>query len=343
MELVRQQWKEGVVAFRVESGDDLWVLENVIAPGDTLSGVTERKLKLGSGRDEKQSVVRKKVRLAIRVEKVEYDGATLRVLGTIIEGPEEVPRGEHHSFVLAPGVTAALRKSSWPSYLRQKLVDATRNVPSILVLLFDREEARLFGVTRRGVEELARRKGLVPKKRLSQGETRNFYRELVALLTEYVGRGYERVVAGAPAFWKEYLQKELPPELKKKTVLTTISGVERTAIRELLARPEVAKLLAESRALRELSLVEKVKVALSHDRLAYGMEAVRAAVSAGNVSLVVVTEHFFAAEREAGRLAHLEELLREAERVDGTVQVLSSDEAAGEIDALTGIVAVKRW
>ncbi|MBR9692354.1 pelota family protein [Candidatus Woesearchaeota archaeon] len=346
MRLTKQDYKGGYVRVKVEHGDDLWVLRSVIMPGDTVSGSTERRIKVGNAKEEKSNVVRKRVRLSIAVEKVDYsaDGGTLRVLGSITDGPEDVPRGEHHSFVLEPGSEIGITKLEWPGYLIGKLKSATKLDSALLVLLFDREEAKLYGVTRRGVEELARLKGKVAKKDFSDQQAKNFYKELVEMLQSHDSRGdYAHIVCGAPAFWKEYLEKELPPELKKKSVMTTISAVERTAIRELLGRPEVTKLLAESTTLRELKQAEDALEALGRDKLAYGEKEVAEAVNTGNAAIVLVTEHEIAKRREKGNFHKLEELLKTAEKTRGEVHVLSSDEAMSKIDPLGGVVATKRW
>ncbi len=346
MRIIKQDLKGGTVRVRIESADDLWTLKGAIAPGDTARGSTERKLRIGDAKEGKAATVRKRVTLTLAVEKVAYapDGSSLRVLGAITDGPDDVPRGDHHSLVLEPGEEVTIGKREWPGYLLAKLRDATREDAALLVLLFDREEAKLYGVTRRGVAELARIKGKVAKKDLETKGTADFYKEIVALLTEHDGRGrYAHIVAGAPAFWKEYLQKELPPGLRKKTVLTTISAVERTAIRELLARPEVAKLLRESSTMRELALVEETLAALGKERLAYGDAELREAVETGNAAKVIVTEAEIAQRREADTFHWLEGLLRTAEAARAEVHVLASEEAQRKLEGLGGVVAIRRW
>jgi len=342
MRIIKKDLKQGVF-LQAERPDDLWVLAGVITPGDEVRGYTERKVRIGDGQESKAKVTRKRVFLAVRVEKTEYDGTSLRVLGTISNGPDDIPRGEHHSFVLEPGSEITIHKAEWPSYQLRKLEEAKKEDAAILVALFDREEARFYGVTRRGVEELSRLKGDVPKKGLDEKKTANFYKEIVAQIQEYLSRGYRHVVAGAPAFWKEYVEKELPAEVKKVTVLTTISAVEKTAIRELLARPEVAKLLRESSTLREMALVESALEALGKERLAYGEADVKEAVDAGNASAVIVTEAEIVKRRDNGRYAELEALLRAAERTRAEVHVLASEEAESKIGPLGGVVAKKRW
>lgn len=342
MRISKKDLKQGVLDIRIETPDDLWTLKSTIEPGDTLRGSTERKLKLGAGKEEKQKVVRKRVTLTITVEKVEYapDGGALRVLGTITDGPEDVPRGEHHSFSLEPNSRVSITKV-WPQYLLKRLEESRPEEP-LLVLLFDREEARLYTVTRSGVQETLRLKGAVAKKDAPEQQVANFYKEIA---TELQARAAKttRIIAGAPAFWREYLEKELPVELKPRVVFTTISAVEQTAIRELLGRPEVAKLIAEHQTLRELELVEQALAALAKEKLAYGSEHVQQAVETGNVAQLLVTEHALAAAREDGSIEGLEGVMRDCEAARGIVHLLASDEAQAKIDPLGGVVALQRW
>ena len=348
MRILKHDWKEGAVSVAVESPDDLWTLKTVIQAGDSIRGSTERKVKMGGGRDDAAAVARKRMTLTVKAEKVEYspDGSSLRVLGVITDGPDDVPRGEHHSFSLEEGVHVTLTKDSWPRYLIDKLEAATKVDAAILVLLFDREEAKLFSVTKRGVRELSHLKGDVAKKGVDEKKAANFFQEMVRELQTHDERGsYPHVVAGAPAFWREYVEKELPPSLKQKTVMTTISAVEKTAIRELLARPEVAKLLRESSTLREMALVEQVLEALAKGKLAYGMKEVEDAVGQGNVAALIVTENAIAKARVAGEgeAKRLEALLTACEAARGEVHILGSDEAMPKVDGLGGAVALKRW
>ncbi len=340
MHIITKDVRRGLVTVRAETPDDLWTLKGVIEPGDTVRGSTERKIRLGSGREEKATVVRKRVTLTLTVEKVEYTGSTLRILGTITDGPDEVPRGEHHTLVLTPHAQLTIIKD-WPDYLLRRLSAARQEQP-LLVLLFDREEARLFSVTRRGVEEMLRLKGVVAKKDEPRQAGTNFYKTLVAELAQRVDEK-TRIIAGAPAFWREYLAAELPGELRQRTVFTTISSVERTAIRELLARPEVEKLIAEHTALQELALVEQALTALAKEQLAYGYDEVKTAIREGNAAELIVTEGFLAHARSTGRSDEVEAILRECEGVKGRVHVLTSSEACEKIDALGGIVVVRRW
>lgn len=329
---MRINFKNGHESARIsiDHADDLWILSSVVSPGDHVSGMTERKIKVA----EDKPATRKRVKLEITVEKVEFTGDTLRILGTITNGPEDVPRGEHHSFVLEQGSDVTITKE-WAGYEIAKLKQATKREAPLLVLLFDREEGRLYEVTRRGIQELTRIKGKVAKKAMEQ-EATNFFKELMELLQQYASRGYGHIIAGAPAFWREYLQKELPEELRKKTVMTTISDVEQTAIRELLSRPEVQKVMKESTMMRELQLVEKVMEALAKEKLAYGMKEIAEVATIGNASQIIVTE-------EKIRESQVQQLVKQAEQTKAEVHVLTVQESIDKLEPLGGIVALKRW
>ena len=115
MKVLLSNLKNGEVKVTVESNDDLWYLSTVVEPGDSVSGRTMRKIKVGSSEKE---AIRKPVFLAITVEKVEFSESTdaLRVLGSIIEGPEDAPKGSHHSFNVEINSRITIVKIKWFSY-----------------------------------------------------------------------------------------------------------------------------------------------------------------------------------------------------------------------------------
>ena len=89
MKIVYQNLKAGDVKVEVQSPEDLWYLSQVIEPGDTIKGVTLRKVKA----TETAAGERRRVFLAIIAEKLDFTESSLRVTGKIIDGPEDVPRG----------------------------------------------------------------------------------------------------------------------------------------------------------------------------------------------------------------------------------------------------------
>jgi len=168
MRILKHDKKHGVVTVLVENPDDLWDLHSVVDVGDSARASTERKIKLG-GSEEKSRVVRKKVTLTLTVEKAEYDSDELRLLGPITDGPDDIPRGNAHSFTIRVGDELTLQKE-WANYQLDRLQEATKQRNAVLVILFDREKALFLNVTGRGVEELLELKGNVAKKDVDRAQ-----------------------------------------------------------------------------------------------------------------------------------------------------------------------------
>ena len=125
MKLLRQDWKKGEVKLKVEHADDLWYLSLIIEPGDEVRTSTERKIKIGdTTTDRNVKVVRKSVTITLRAEKTEFSASWLRVSGSIVDGPEDVPRGVHHTVNVEPGSMLRLTKKEWLHYQRERLKEA---------------------------------------------------------------------------------------------------------------------------------------------------------------------------------------------------------------------------
>jgi len=279
MRLLKQDYKHGEVRLQIEDQDDLWYLSSVLEPGDRLKGSTERKIKLG-GSEDKSKVIKRRVTLTIRVDKTDYTGEDLRALGSIIDGPDDMPRGSGHSFTLMAGDDVTIAKDEWPNYMRERLEESSKARRAVIAAMYDREQANVLLVTGRGVQELLTLKGDVSKKGLDDHKQGSFYAELVKELETLVQRYAPRaVILASPAFWQEYMKQHLTPALAKISVFTTVSDSDKTAMKELLARPEVKSLLQDARATQELGYVEEIMSALSRDRLAYGDADVKEALA----------------------------------------------------------------
>lgn len=346
MKLLHRNAKQGTAKVLTETADDLWYLYTLLDPGDICTGRSEYKMKL-SAAGEKTKVARKNVWAGIRVEKTEFDQSTgsLRLTGKVVGGSEELPRGEYHSLSVEPGYDLEIWKEHWLSYHEEKLDEAVHasNMQTLLVL-FDREQALFAMLKPDGHDVLLEMKGDVPKKGLDEQKTRSFYHDIIEKLKDYQKRHkLERIVAASPAFWKEYLKKEMPPDLEKTTIFATVSAVDESAIKELLQRPEVQQAIASERTAKEASLLEEMMAALAEDKLAYGQEDIRQAITNGNIKILAVTENEIRAARAEDRFDILERLMRSAEDISAKVHLLSTQDAMRKLDSLGGVAGLKRW
>ncbi|NJL44012.1 MAG: mRNA surveillance protein pelota [Nitrosarchaeum sp.] len=346
MRLTHASWKEGRISITPEHADDLWHLELLIEPGDQVRARTERKIKIGDpSADRSIKVIKKHVTLTLEAQKTEHTGTNLRISGTILEAPEDLPRGSHHSITITPGDELTLQKKEWPRFQRERLEEALRKkAQTYLLVLFDREEALFATLSATGTRIIAREQGDVAKKAETEHHKTDFYKHL-ANLTENLANTHaaERIILASPQFWSAYLRNALPPHLKNTSVSVTCSAVSESAIPEILKRPELGALLIDERARTEELITERLLEALAKDKAGYGLEDVQNLVTQGNVQMLAVSETTIRSKREHGTYTELETLLRQAESLGADIHILTTPSAARKIDSLGGIACIQRW
>lgn len=339
MQILYEKRREGLVRIRTETLDDLWELSRIIQENDTVRGRTERKVTLG---DDRTKNVRKPMTLAISVVKAELEHDALRVQGTITEGPEDlVSFGDHHSFSLTTGTEFELVRE-WDALAWKRLQEAAQAQPlNVLLVSFDRESAHLAELTRRGYDIVQTLTGDVAKK-APGGGSENFWKTLADAITQLDSRKqYHAIIAASPAFWTDYLLKELPEDVKKKTSAATISAVGKGAVRELAGRPEVAAVLKKDSTSREEALLKDVLAAVAKDKACYGLEDCEEKVSLGQVAVLVVSQETIFQAREEEWYDRLTALLDAASNTSAEVHLV--EHKTEQLDALGGVAGVLRW
>jgi protein pelota len=343
MKIIHKDLKHGIIKVKAESPQDLWYLSNIVEPGDCVSGMTERKIKIG-GSDDKSKITKRIVFLKILVEKVLYD-TSLRMSGKILEAPDDIPMGDYHTFDVNAGTIVTLEKEHWTKYSLKKLDEAMSSImTNVLIVAFDREEAIFAILKNQGYETLLTMKGDVSKKDFEEKKT-NFYQEIYLQILNYDQKYlFDNIVLASPAFWKEYLLKEVRDErLKKKFVLATCSSVDDGTLNEILKRPELKTVLDKDRATRELKLVEELLGQISKDNAVYGLRDVNEKINSGNVSTLLISENLILRMRSEKKYSLLEESMDNAEALNAEIRMISSEEAMKKLDGLTGIAALLRW
>jgi protein pelota len=336
--------KHGELKLKVEHPEDLWYLNNMIDPGDTVSGKTLRKLKP----TEEAKAERKLVFMAIQVEKIDYSPQELRVSGKVLEGPEDVPHGSYHTFSIEQGNIITLTKPEWLGYQLDYLKEATTvKVPKIIICVFDREEAVFAKLTRDGYTMLTTIKGKVAKKAVDEKVKETFYESIIAQLEEYDKRfALDKIILASPAFWKEELYKVLTnQELKKKIIQATCSGVDETAIAEVLKRKETQQALQAERVSKEMSIVEDLFLAIAKKGpAAYGKKEVAQAAEAGAIEHLLVTDKLIQQSRAESKFQELDQTMKQVDRAKGRVWIISTEHEGGKkLQGLGGIGALLRY
>ena len=347
MKILHENLTQGVIKFSIDNLDDLWYLSTLVDKGDFVKGSTYRKIKVGT--DENCKVIKKKVFLKLLVESIEFHRYTdsLRIGGNIVDGPEDISRGSHHTFNIDSGSILTLEKKKWLKFHVDRLREASNSDNfNILLCIFDREQAIFAKLKKYGFDVISSLKGNVSKKAFDQ-DTSNFYQEIVKVIQGYEQKqNFNYIILASPAFYREYLLKEIKDDkLKKKISTATCSSVSVSGINEVLKRPELKDVLQKDRASKEMKLVDDLMENISKDKLAvYGFEHTQNASNAGAVKLLLVTDKLIHDKRLNDSFADLEEMMNSVENSKGEITIISSEHEGGKkIDSLGGVGGILRY
>jgi len=348
MKIIYSNLRAGEVKLRVENQDDIWILSQIIDTDDLVKSRTLRKIKKSSSDERVQNVTKKPVTLVLKVEKVEFSNTLLKILGIIVEEHEDIPKGSHHSFNVDENSVLMIIKKKWLKFQLDKLNDACKPSKSrILICVMDREEAIFALLKGYNYDILMHLKGKVAKKDSDEKVQDTFYEEIIVQMQEYVQRyGVEHIILASPSFFKEDLVEEIKDEtLKKKITQATCSSVTKSAINEVLKRPETLHVLKQEKIAKEINLVEDVlKEIHKEGKAAYGLKEVKEAAEAGAVEDLLITDNFIIKSRENETYNKIEYLMKTVETMKGTVHIISSEHEGGKkLDGLGGIAALLRY
>lgn len=348
MKIIFSDFKKGEVKLKITSLDDFWYLSQIIDKKDIISGETLRKIKLGSG--EKQKAARRPVFLGISAEKTEFhkQSSIFRILGAVIDGPEDVPKGSHHTFNAEINTVLTIRKEKWLDYQKERLKEAaSESQPKILLVVFDRKEAYFAYAKARGYEHLSEIKSDLGKKGEEKTGGSAYYEEIIRKIKDYISRDkIEKVIIASPAFWKEYLMKEIKDDwLKKKIITAACSSADKTAFDEIMKRPEIESALKESRISEEMKLVEALLKEILRGKLAkYGFNDVENAANIGAIDVLLITDSYIRKTREENNFEKVDVVLKRIANTKGRIVIVSSEHEGGKkLNELGGIAAILRY
>jgi len=350
MKILKRDLRHGEVFLEVEDMDDLWYLSQIIDQGDLVKSLTQRKIKLSDKDGTSSSAFKKTLLLTIQVDKLGFHeyADILRISGKVSEGAEDIPAGSYHTLGIEPNSKLTIIKERWLNYQLERIEDSAKQKGSdILICAFDRENAYFAILTRQGHKILAEITGDMEKKSDMQATTSDFYSEIINLLEEYSQRYKVRsIILASPAFWKEDLLKEIEDEtLRSKITIATCNAIGKSAITEILKRPEIKNVLKDERNAQELEKVERLLAEISKTGLAaYGLGETRKAIEAGAAQDLLITTELISKKKQNGSFGELNGLMRAAESISADVTIInSSNEAGKKLDGLGGIATILRY
>ncbi len=347
MKLTTQDYKKGIVKLKVTDRDDLWYLSHIISPSDSITGITTRKIKIGSSDNAK--ITRKTYKITIKAEKLDLqlDSDTLRINGTNETEHDDIPKGSYQNISITIDDEITIKKEHFKKYEQEKLKEAASEKSPLLIALFDREEAIIAKTTKFGHKILTNLKGSSQKKNEDHQSTGNFYQDLYKTLEEYQKRHKaNKIILATPAFYKEDFLKQISnKDFKKLTIQATCSAVNESAITEVLKDTKLKQILNESRSQIETNLMQELLTAIAKETPhAYSIKEVQHAANLGAVIKLLTTTKFITKAKEEGNYEEIDNLLSSIDKQKGEIHILNSEEEAGRrLDGLSGIAAILRY
>jgi len=334
------------VSLKVSLPDDLWYLSHIISVDDTITMKTERKIKLG-GSDTNAKVIKKTIVLTLTVEDVSFndDVSQLRVKGTVLNNHDDVPKGSYHTFGISLNDTFTLEKKVWSAFSKKRLSEAIKNKDDvILFVIYDRESVLFSSLRQKGIEHLSEQKGSVQKKQFDTSSSKSFYDDLIKKTLEYdASLNPKSIVFASANFFRVYVEKKLPPILKKKSFFIESSVVSKSIVGKLLSRPELQNMLTNQRLQSESIFIDTLLKKLNEDSVVYGFNDVKVASSSGAISFLGITENFIKKSREDNFYDDVDLLLQQVDSSKAEIIFIYGDDAKRVVDGLGGVAGVLRW
>lgn len=345
MEVIARDEKEGGVKLRVNNLDDLWVLKNLVSPGDAVRGKTYRREETAQDMGRSKRGERKPVTLTVEIEDVEFHKPSerLRLLGIVRYGDEDAS-GSHHTINVDVGKEIWIfKREGWREDQLERLEEAETKGPDVGILTIEEGEA-FYGLVRQfGIDKTFTVKGGSGKRREKPGR-REFFGDVAESLARTMEtQELDAVVVAGPGFTKEDFMdffEERYQEEAEKVFVETCSGAGPGGVQEVIRRGAVERAGRESRLAEESSAVENLleEIAKEGGEATYGEEQVERALEFGAVDTLLITEGTLMESEEWG------EKMEEAKGQGGSYLVLSSEYEPGQkVEALGGVAALLKF
>ena len=339
---------------RVQTVDDLWVLNRLIRPGMSMGMLGERRDQTTGGDEGGRSkqAERKKMWIQLAVEHTEHQPFTdvLRVHGIIEEAPFD--QGLHHTHAVELRNEIKLTSQKGFSKLDRDLLDESvqaANQGQVALLVVEGDEIILYFITARGLRESAtwtmRGGGKRGDLRQTDGIAAQFRQTVVNGLTQQLDASMPLVLCG-PGRNRERVLADLKSAGHTRPMMsvgTTMGG--RSAANEVLREGLAGKMLTEHRMVQEIALLEEAWQRIStNGAVAYGRAEIERATQEGAVETLLIGADVLREDEEGQHRFSWVRLAETVEQFSGTVVQCSVDHDAGEqLMGVGGAVALLRY
>jgi protein pelota len=332
MKIINTNFKKGLVKVRVDDNEDLWTLKKIISQDDEVSSETTRVIK-----KEDREGIRKKMFLRLIVSKCEFMQATftLKVLGRIVEGPEVVAPGRHHSFNINPGSIVQIKKESWNAYEKKTLLKSEKKPVRVLVTILDSREAT-HALINNKVKELFTHHAALPRKD-QQGydkKVRDYYSEVIKQSSQaFNDHKAQFLIIAGPGFAPEELFKAMKSENKEllsKALREHTNHTGLLGVKELIRSGVIKKVIKVSELTEEAGLVNEFFEQVSKERkVKYGLKKVAEIADSGAVKSLLISEELITDFRKRKRFKEIEDIINMVEKKGAKIDFIGLNHEEG--------------
>jgi len=345
---------QGFVKVVPDTPDDLWHLYNVVYKGDEVYAYTSRAIKNDSEASRPKSAERVSAFMGVTVESVGWDKflGKLRVHGLICHAPDIIPTGAHHTIALGLNQQFTIVKKQWPKHLLDRLTQASESEKPLLIISIDDEgfavaETKQYGVEIK-VEERIRLPGKHEADKRVEG-TKAYFRKALNTLNQLWVQNHNPIVIIGAGFVKNdfarYLSEEDRDMSKHVADIKSVNNGGTSGIHEALRSGVLLKTTNQLRVVEETDTMEEVmkRLGKGEGTITYGLVGVEEAIQMGAVEKLIVADTALR-DAEDDQRFNLEILMRDAERQNAKVTVISTEHEAGsKLLSLGSIVALLRF
>jgi len=342
----------------------MWQIYNLVRIGDVVTANTYRKVSRDTGTNVETEKVR--LTLTIRVESIDYDaeGMEIRLKGKNLTENEHVKLGAYHTLELEPHRAFTISKDEWDGLDIDRINQSTNPAASaeLAVVMITEGYAIVCLVGRNCTVVKSKVESSIPRKKgaASAGYEKSINRfnekVLDAVVRAVDWNVIKCLVIAGPGFAKDSFRGFLDLEAQRKEnkellqnrskiIIASASSPYKHSIKEVLASPEVAVKIKDTKAAQEVQKLADFMHMLGSDsaRAFYGPGHVFAAHELGAIQTLLLSDSLFRTADPVRRTKY-SNLVEEVRNGGGEAFIFSGAHTSGEqLNQLSGIAAILRF
>ena len=361
-----EAFQSGKVDIIIDHDEDLWILYNLIAKGDYIKTAMFRKVQHESG-GGKVSSTKKKLIITIKIEEIEYcqEDDIIRIKGKNTSENEYISIGQFQTAEISKGSFFTLFKYYWDDIHIETLKNATdKTITSdVAAIIMEEGIAHLYFINNNQTVLHGKINQSIPKKR--NGSTqynkskKNFFTKILNNLVKEINfENCKCVIIASPGFTKDefgnFMTDEINNNLKvyqtiknnlSKIIYCHSSSGYKQSLEEILSKPEIKKLIKDTKCIEENTIMEKFNEILGTDmdKAFFGLKSFEIAYSNNAINTVILTDNFLRKISPTTR-KKLSLNLKNLKNKGIQVFKFSSQHVTGEkVDAFGGIIGILNY